>query len=409
MASSSRSRSRSNKRSPGREEAAKEKEETEPEVPSPKGEERAPKGEELAPKGKESKPTGEGATPAGEGNAERRTSQSKVRTTGAVQNRRKKGDPGTWTCDECHRTIADNPCSKKQHWDSLYCRAARLYNAGYADGDWEACKKKVERTMYEEEWVESVDQRSQSNARGRGSDPPPEPVKPPRSHGRSPERCLSGSARMRSHARARSSGRQRRVKSADRNGRRNRSRSRDRRAREGERRKSHKEDQEADHEEYVKVVVEKYEPRPRQTTQRQEAIPRVPQKPPPPRPVVKQEPVSSERKDKRQPQQRGKTTAAAEDGHASSSEYTYEYESSTPEGGDVDKTPMTPMTVPAGKRSAAEKDTAATAAAQKKGLPPQKAEGKDRAAGKADAAGQRKDLMVALLQAAMETANKSFQ
>lgn len=293
MASSSRSRSRSNKRSPDRDGATKEKEETEPEVPSPKGEETAPEGEESAPKGKESTPagggaaaTGEGAMPTGGGNTEPRASQSKARTTGAVQNRRKKGDPGTWTCDECHRTIADNPCSKKQHWDSLYCRAARLYNTGYADGDWEACKKKVERTWYEEEWADAGDLRLRSNERLRGSDPPPEPLKPPRnepgsarSNGRSPGRH----ERKRSHGRARSSGRQRRTKSADGRGRRNRSRSRDRRAREGERRKSHKDDQEADHEEYVKVVVEKYGPR--QTTQRQEAIPKGPQKPPPPRPV----------------------------------------------------------------------------------------------------------------------------
>ena len=241
---------------------------------------------ESTPAGGGAAATGEGAMPTGGGNTEPRASQSKARTTGAVQNRRKKGDPGTWTCDECHRTIADNPCSKKQHWDSLYCRAARLYNTGYADGDWEACKKKVERTWYEEEWADAGDLRLRSNERLRGSDPPPEPLKPPRnepgsarSNGRSPGRH----ERKRSHGRARSSGRQRRTKSADGRGRRNRSRSRDRRAREGERRKSHKDDQEADHEEYVKVVVEKYGPR--QTTQRQEAIPKGPQKPPPPRPV----------------------------------------------------------------------------------------------------------------------------
>ena len=364
MASSSRSRSRSNKRSPGRGEPSKETEEKpDPGTVLPKGEE-------------------------GANEADVSAEPRKARTTGAVQNRRKKGEPGTWTCDHCQRTISDNPCSKKQHLDSLYCRACRLYNDGYGGGDWEACKKKAERILWGEPEPKGPDLRL------RGLEPPPEPKLPPR-HERSKQSLRSRSTDRRD--RARSSGRRSYVEH-----RRNRSRSRDRR------RQSRKDSGNVTEQpEYVKVVVEKYEPR--FNSKRPEGMPKPPEKAPPSRPVVQQELAVGKEKEGKQQQQRGKTTSAAEDGHESSSDYTYEYESSTPEGGDAQGKAAA---APEGKGSAGDK--AASSGAGQKAVPPQKAEGKDRAAGKAtaaaaDAAGQHKDLMVALLKTAMETVGKSFQ
>ena len=408
MASSSRSRSCSNKRSPDRGNPRRDNEE-EPEAgtAAPAGGAVATEGETAAPEGGEAArdraaPEGgeaatEGATPApkGEGPAGR-AAQSKARTTGAVQHRRKKGTPGTWTCDHCQRTISDNPCSKKQHLDSVYCRACRLYNEGYADGDWEACRQKAERVLWAEPWPQGGDERP------RGSQPPPEPKHPPRQ-----ERHDDGSCRRqdrkRSRSRARSSGRERRPHAE---GRRNRSRSRDRR------RQSRTDSRgNPDPPEFVKVVVEKYEPR--YKTERHEGLPeppqKAPQKPPPTRQAVKQEQKSGKLKEGNQQQQRGKTTAAAEDGPMSSSDYTYEYESSTPDGGDAEGKAAA---APEAAGSAGDKPTSALVrAAAQKAVPPHKAEGKapGKAAASADAAGQHKDMMVPLLKTAMETVGKSFQ
>ena len=163
MPSSTSSRSRSNRRSPRRGESPTKALEPEPENSE------APKGVVLGEKPPEEKAA-----------EEKETVQTKPRTTGAVQNRRKKGAPGTWTCPECDRTIADNACSKQQHWDSLYCRAARLYNQGC--GSYDECKKRVEKDVYQDE-TPAKDEgkvKLRSMERSRGSQRPPEPAIPPR-------------------------------------------------------------------------------------------------------------------------------------------------------------------------------------------------------------------------------------
>eukprot|EP00435_Cladocopium_sp_Y103_P043075 s1320_g12.t1 len=184
MASSSKSRSRSNRRSPNRRKSPK--------------------------KGKEAE-VPEASKPAGADVQVERATQSRARTSGAVQNRRKKGDPGTWTCSECRRTIADNDCAKKQHWDSLHCRVSRLYNRGYHNGDWEACKKQVEREMKTETWEDESNVRLRSKERSRGAEPPPEPKNPPRAPGADARRetrmVPEKRERSRSRERARGSGR----------------------------------------------------------------------------------------------------------------------------------------------------------------------------------------------------------
>ena len=102
-----------------------------------------------------------------------RPMEKRSKGSGAVAHRRKKGDPGTWTCSECHRVIQDNPIAKQQHWDSVFCRATRLYKQH--GGDWYDWRAKVEKEdSVQGGWT------LHENSKQRGRDRPPEPKVPPR-------------------------------------------------------------------------------------------------------------------------------------------------------------------------------------------------------------------------------------
>ena len=136
MVSSSASRSRSARRSPSRREEAradtKATERKEAKEPAAAPESAAPAGtadrdqQEHDQEWPQDKKTS--AAPA-----------ARTRSTGggAVRNRRMAGTPGTYECPECYRVIQDNKTARDQHWESRYCRAARLYNRGY--GSKEQC------------------------------------------------------------------------------------------------------------------------------------------------------------------------------------------------------------------------------------------------------------------------------
>ena len=98
--------------------------------------------------------------------------------SGAVANRRRKGEPGTWQCPECARVINDNPSAKQQHWDSIYCQATRLCNQhGGSWWDWKAKVEKMKKhsTGTKETW------HLKENPKSKGQQQPPEPAVPPRS------------------------------------------------------------------------------------------------------------------------------------------------------------------------------------------------------------------------------------
>ena len=273
--------------------------------------------------------------------------------------------------------------------------------------------------------------RLRSTERPRGSDPPPEPAIPPRKEldrrvapypdsplawernlrhwSRLPareERPVSSSKRSRSRAASRRRhGRERETR---------RQRSDSRREREPRRRRSQETDQK-----YVKVVVEKYEPR--HKSERGQSPRASQQRWPPQKPAAEKRDKSSSKRQDRSKQRGQATAAATEDPGASSSEYTYEYESSTPEAVTAGK-----KATPAGKKpgNADSKDVqgkkndqgqpvssgkkAAQPAASQSGVSAQTHGGgaDAAAASSAAAAGQHQDLMVALLKAAMETARR---
>ena len=171
-----------------------------------------------------------------------------------------------------------------------------------------------------------------------------------------------------------------------------------------------------DEEEFVKVTVEKYEPRHR--AGKDKPI-KASQQPPQKLVAVKKETQSSKHQDTNK--QRGKTTAAAEDPAASSSEYTYEYESVTLEAVTAGK-----KALPAGKKPGnvepgpdeqrKKNDKGEPLSSGKKAVQPAASRAGEAAqtdggadAGEASsvaAAGQHRDLMVALLTAAMQTARR---
>ena len=379
MESSSKSRSRSNRRSPDRR------------ASPPKG------------KGTEEEEEPKAAAPecAEVSRAERRASQSKVRTSGAVQNRRKQGDRGTWTCHECRRTIADNDCSKKQHWYSLHCRASRLYNRGCHDGNWEACKRQIEREMKAEAWDdEESNVRLRSKQRSRGAEPPPEPKNPPRAS------VAKEHPRTRASRTARTSRSRQRRRASDREApasrrRSHRSRSRHRRGRDVSRRRSHSrvKDVSAPDKDFVEVTVKKYVPRHRATATGMEAVTRT---------VPPKEAQESSSTGKVAQLKLEKPKEEADD-----SDYTYEYESSTPEATAVEKevAKEEPGAKPSGKKVplvAVPGNNAALSApaAPKAGV----ATGRPAASDAEPAAGvEFRNMMTDLLKTAMETAGKRFQ
>ena len=160
MVRSSSSRSRSTKRSPERRKspaAAPEGEAPEPAVPAPETDR---KDTDAVAEKKDGK---------------QRTVEKRSKGSGAVAHRRKKGDPGTWTCFECQRVIQDNPIAKQQHWDSVYCRATRLYKQH--GGDWWHWRAKLEK-----EDVAQGGWTLQERPNHRGRDRPPEPKVPPRGY-----------------------------------------------------------------------------------------------------------------------------------------------------------------------------------------------------------------------------------
>ena len=105
--------------------------------------------------------------------SKQRPMEKRAKGSGAVAHRRKKGDPGTWTCSECHRVIQDDPIAKQQRWDSVFCRATRLYKQH--GGDWWQWRAKVEKEdRVQGGWT------LHENSKYRGRERPPEPKVPPR-------------------------------------------------------------------------------------------------------------------------------------------------------------------------------------------------------------------------------------
>ena len=129
MVSSSASRSRSNRRSPARR-------------TSPPAEPKAAVADATMDKSKEGASAPRHRLDGQDG--------KRSKGSGAVANRRRKGEPGTWQCPECSRVINDNPSAKQQHWDSIYCQATRLCNQH--GGSWWEWKTKVEKNVHKETW-----------------------------------------------------------------------------------------------------------------------------------------------------------------------------------------------------------------------------------------------------------------
>lgn len=129
MVSSSTSRSRSGRRSPSRKEEESEdaKAKETPEATEPAAEpatddrNNKKKGAEWQQDKKQAAWSEDPSHPA----------RGRSTGGGAVRNRRTAGTPGTFECPECYRVIQDNKTARDQHWESRYCRAARLYNRGY--------------------------------------------------------------------------------------------------------------------------------------------------------------------------------------------------------------------------------------------------------------------------------------
>ena len=124
MASPSRSRSRSDKRSPERRNA----------VPEPAEPPRWKKSEEG---GGDRKGRGRPSERA-RSSAPTERARSRAPGGGARKNWRPEGTPGTWTCPDCKRTVNDNLCSKEQHRRSPWCLTMQLWNHG-PDKPWDFC------------------------------------------------------------------------------------------------------------------------------------------------------------------------------------------------------------------------------------------------------------------------------
>ena len=124
MASPSRSRSRSDKRSPERRNA----------VPEPAEPPRWKKPEE---RGGDRKGRGRPSERA-RSSAPTERARSRAPGGGARKNWRPEGTPGTWTCPDCKRTVNDNLCSKEQHRRSPWCLTMQLWNHG-PDKPWDFC------------------------------------------------------------------------------------------------------------------------------------------------------------------------------------------------------------------------------------------------------------------------------
>jgi hypothetical protein len=140
VSSSSRSRSRSDRRGPSPKKASEDVE------AKASADASAPEG---AVEPKTSTKPAEAAAEAGTP-AQPSYSQSR-RPGGARKNVRKAGDAGTWECPDCYRVIQDNESSKDQHRVSAYCFSRRLWKVGAFYGDWPTCEK------YGKEWANDPD------------------------------------------------------------------------------------------------------------------------------------------------------------------------------------------------------------------------------------------------------------
>eukprot|EP00435_Cladocopium_sp_Y103_P064052 s512_g25.t1 len=318
---------------------------------------------------------------------------SKARSTGAVQNRRKEGDPGTWTCPDCFRTIADNACSKKQHFNSQYCRASRLWNQGYAHRDWAACKHKAGK----DEAATRKGHRNyrlRSRGRSREIDHHPRRVREASRHSRRPTRRTE--QRERSRSRARSSGHSDRKHGAGSRYRGDLGRNQEQDRREVSQRPCRgdlRPQSPPRQPEFVKVVVEKYEPRAATPASRQEQ--------------------KVERSEASKPQKTMQTKekekeAPAEAATHGDSDYTYEYDSSTPEGVDAQKKPAT-VTAAAAKTAGSQGSSGALPGRKSSPAPKPVVVAEVVAAASADSATEYKDLMNTMLKTALETAGRRYQ
>lgn len=140
VSSSSRSRSRSDRRGPTPEKAS---EDAEPKASADAA------AVASAPEGAVEPKT---ATKPAEAAAPAQPSYSQSRKPGgARKNLRKAGDAGTWECPDCYRVIQDNESSKDQHRVSAYCFSRRLRKVGAFYGDWATCEK------YGKEWANDPD------------------------------------------------------------------------------------------------------------------------------------------------------------------------------------------------------------------------------------------------------------
>ena len=119
VSSSSRSRSRSDRRGPSPKKASEDVE-------------AKASADASAPEGAvEPKTSTKPAEAAAEAGTPAQPSYSQSRRPGeARKNVRKAGDAGTWECPDCYRVIQDNESSKDQHRVSAYCFSRRLWKVG---------------------------------------------------------------------------------------------------------------------------------------------------------------------------------------------------------------------------------------------------------------------------------------
>eukprot|EP00435_Cladocopium_sp_Y103_P059070 s697_g21.t1 len=310
MVSSSASRSRSTRRSPERRKSP------------PKEPERAVAAS-LETKKEEEK--------GGDGSHGDRAEGKRSRGSGAVANRRKKGQPGTWQCSDCHRVINDTPSAKKQHRNSVYCKATRLWHE--RGGDWWEWKDKLEKGDREDTC------KLTENPKFRGQLPPPEPKVPPRWDRRYDWDYKTGSerARYRDRQRHRSEERGgRRARSVERSKDSRRGAARERARSSGRNRSRGKESRRlanrprTGRDEYEEVP-EEIPPKERQSRKE------VPDKSTEAkvRPERKETPAVATEKTKEE--QRKDEKKNAEDEKSGSSDYTYTYDESSSTGEDVAK------------------------------------------------------------------------
>ena len=140
--SSTRSRSRSDRRGPSEPAADSVAKPSEDGAAAPEGVD----GETTSEKAVAAVRTEKHASQPADDRTQPRPSQSR-KPGGARKNWRKAGDPDTWECPDCLRVIADNEASKDQHRVSAYCFARRLWKVGAFYGDWPTCEK------YGKEWA----------------------------------------------------------------------------------------------------------------------------------------------------------------------------------------------------------------------------------------------------------------